>query len=215
MACPELFRNGRLGTHFQSNRFHMLHQDGRQLVVHWFDLAYEQRHADPAESFEPFIFAWIAFNGWASCCTELDQDRQMVGALTASPVLVQQFDEALRDSADLRTTAEVFRSYWPVFKAQELKRLGAPMWRERDRPTTIARYLGMGAQQFAPACYRRHVENGEEIPLDWPHVLWAIYQVRCNLFHGDKAPHSEIDRVLVHSSFQILIQFLSRWGYMR
>jgi hypothetical protein len=38
--------------------------------------------------------------------------------------------------------------------------------------------------------------------------------VRCNLFHGDKAPHSEIDRVLVHSAFQILVRFFGEWGYM-
>jgi hypothetical protein len=138
----------------------------------------------------------------------------MVEALSASPVLVQQFDEALRDSASLKTAAELFRSYWPVFKVQELKRLGTPMWGERDRQLTINRYLGMGAKNFAPACFQRHTESGEEIPLDWPHILAAIYKVRCNLFHGDKAPHSEIDRVLVHSAFQILVQFLDRCGYM-
>jgi hypothetical protein len=128
---------------------------------------------------------------------------------------VQQFDDTLRESTDLRTIAEKFRSYWPVFKAQELKRRGALTYWHENRQRTIAHYLGSGARSFAPACFQRHTESGEEIPLDWPHVLAAIYQVRCNLFHGDKAPHSEIDRVLVHSAFQILIQFLSRWGYMR
>ena len=128
---------------------------------------------------------------------------------------MQQFNDTLRESTDLRTIAEKFRSYWPVFKAQELKRLGALTYWHENRQRTIAHDLGSGARSFAPACFQRHTESGEEIPLDWPHVLAAIYLVCCNLFHGDKAPHSEIDRVLVHSSFQILIQFLSRWGYMR
>ena len=78
MPCRELFRNAGLGARFQSRRFDMLHSDGRRLVVHWFNLAREQRNADPAESFELFIFAWIAFNGWASCCTELDQGYTQV-----------------------------------------------------------------------------------------------------------------------------------------
>lgn len=214
MPCPELFRNPGLEERFESHRFRMLHPDGRRLVAHWFALAHEQIGCDPAESFEPFIFAWIAFNGWASCCTELDQDRQLIEALSSSPELASRFDNTLRESASLRMIAERFRDQWPVFKAQELKRLRALTYWHGDRQRTIAHYLGLGARSFAPACYQRHVAAGEEIPLDWPHVLGAIYQVRCNLFHGDKAPHSEIDRVLVHSGFQILVRFLSRWEYM-
>ncbi len=214
MPCPELIRDPRLGSRFQSHRFKELHGDGRRLVIHWFNRAYQQRSVDPSESFEPFIFAWIAFNGWASCCTEMEYDRDLVEALSASPELVRQFGVMLEEPSCLRTTAERFRSYWPVFRVQELKRLRAPMYLKRDRQATVADYLARGAKRFAPACFQRHTEAGEEIPLDWPHILRAIYQVRCNLFHGDKVPHSEIDRVLVHSAFQILVHFLSRCQYM-
>src|SRR5438045_3747210 len=98
MPCQELFKNAGMETRFQSHRFRMLHPDGRRLVVHWFHLARDKRDVDPAGSFEPFIFTWISFNGWAACCTELDQDRQMVEALTASQELVQKFDELLHRS---------------------------------------------------------------------------------------------------------------------
>lgn len=214
MPCPELIRNAGVRDRFDSRRFQRLHVDGRRLVAHWFNLASERSECDPADSFEPFIYAWISFNGWASCCTELDQDRQLIEALSMSSELVDQFDRSIEESASFRAIAERFRSFWPVFKAQELRRLRAPMHQEGDRQHIIAGYFESGARSFAPPCFRRHADSGEEIPLDWPHVLSAIYQVRCNLFHGDKVPHSEIDRVLVHSAFQILVRFLSRWGYM-
>ena len=214
MPCLELVRNSGAANRFKSDRFRTLHQDGRRLVAHWFTLAHEQLACDPAESFEPFICAWIAFNGWASCCTELDRDREIVQALSLSSELVQQFDRSIEESTSFRTTAERFRGYWPVFKAQELRRLRAPMHMMGDRQGIVAGYFDIGARKFEPACFRRHAAVGEEIPLDWPHVLAAIYQVRCNLFHGDKAPHSEIDRVLVYSGFQILVQFLSRSEYI-
>jgi hypothetical protein len=37
----------------------------------------------------------------------------------------------------------------------------------------------------------------------------ALYQVRCNLFHGDKDPQSEMDRQIVYSALQVLVPFMS------
>ncbi len=60
----------------------------------------------------------------------------------------------------------------------------------------------------------RHVEEDGDVPLDWPHTLLSIYHVRCNLFHGEKAAHSEMDRCLVSSAFRILLHFLVEAGYI-
>lgn len=214
MPCPELIRNAGLRDRFDSHRFGLLHRDGRRLIAHWFQLAQDQLRCDPGDSFEPFIYAWIAFNGWASCCTDLDQDRQIIEALSKSTELVQRFDQSLAESDAIRASADRFRSMWPVFKVKDLRRRRIRMFQEMDRQSKIAHYFQQGADNFAPLCYRRHMDSGEEVPLDWPHVLSAIYQVRCNLFHGDKAPHLETDRILVHSGFQTLVQFLAHWGYM-
>ena len=214
MACPELIRNAGLRDRFNTERFNVLHPDGRRLIAHWFTLAHDRLNCDAVDSFEPFIHAWIALNGWASCCTDLDQDRQLVEALSGNPELVQRFDQFVLESAVFRANVERFRSLWPVFKVQELRRRRIPMYLDLDRQGMVAHYFDRGAKGFAPACFQRHAAIGEQIPMDWPHVLAVIYQVRCNLFHGDKAPHSEIDRILVHSALQILVRFLSRWGYM-
>jgi hypothetical protein len=213
-TCVELVRNGMPRDRFHSGRYEVLHPDARRLIGHWFRRAHEQRDCDPADSFEPFIFAWIALNGWASCCTDLDQDRQIIEALSASASLEQRFSDSLDQSEPFRNVSGRFRDLWPVFKVQDLRRRRIPMHRGLERREMVADYFVRGAEKFAPSCFRRHVENGEEVPLDWPHVLAAIYQVRCNLFHGDKAPHSEIDRALVHSAFQILVRFLADCGYM-
>jgi len=37
----------------------------------------------------------------------------------------------------------------------------------------------------------------------------ALYQVRCNLFHGEKSAHSEMDSQIVYSALQVLVRFLS------
>lgn len=212
--CPELSRNAGLRDRFDRDRFELLHHDARRLISHWFTLAHQQVDCDPADSFEPFIYSWIAFNGWASCCTDLDQDRQIIEALSKSTELIRRFEQCMTESDAFRTSAERLRSMWPVFNVKDLRRQRIPMFLDLDRPSMIAHYFQRGAESFAPLCYRRHIDKGEEVPLDWPHALSAIYQVRCNLFHGDKAPHSESDRVLVHSALQVLVMFLNRWGYM-
>ena len=45
----------------------------------------------------------------------------------------------------------------------------------------------------------------EDIPADWRHVMAAIYQVRCNLFHGGKAYYPE-DIEFVGLAYELL------WG---
>jgi len=60
-----------------------------------------------------------------------------------------------------------------------------------------------------PPCSRVHLEHREAIPLDWPHTLQAVYQVRCNLFHGEKGANSESDREIVTAALRAMLPFLS------
>ncbi|MGJ5813664.1 hypothetical protein [Paludibaculum fermentans] len=214
MPCPELNLNAGLRDRFNRHRFDRLHYEGRRIISHWFRLAQEKLDCDPAESFEPFIYAWIAFNGWASCCTELDQDRQIIEALSNSTELTEQFGQAVTMTDAITESAARFWSTWPVFNVKDLRRRRIPMFLGLDRSNLISHYFQHAAGSYAPRCYRRHLDAEEAIPLDWPHTIWAIYQVRCNLFHGDKSPHSETDQVLVHSGLQVLVQFLTHSGYI-
>jgi hypothetical protein len=46
--------------------------------------------------------------------------------------------------------------------------------------------------------------NQEPIPVDWPHVIAMIYQVRCDLFHGGKNYSKDRDRLFISLAYRIL-----------
>jgi len=75
-------------------------------------------------------------------------------------------------------------------------------------------YVTNGVTAFEPRCWKRHVDDGEAVPLDWPHVLKAIYKVRCNLFHGQKSAHSEMDKEIVSAAFLTLAHFVREARYL-
>lgn len=100
-----------------------------------------------------------------------------------------KFQSMLASSDELRDVAEEFRRCWPIFKAQELRRLGVITFWRGNRARTIQHYLHAQAKQIGPEYWLRHNEAHEKIPLDFPHTAAALYRVRCNLFHGDKIPH--------------------------
>jgi hypothetical protein len=50
---------------------------------------------------------------------------------------------------------------------------------------------------------------GRRRPAKLEQLLRTIYQVRCNLFHGEKSPQSFRDRDLVFASDRILARFIA------
>jgi hypothetical protein len=79
----------------------------------------------------------------------------------------------------------------------------------------VQEYLAAGLGLYQPRCWKRHEEEGEPVPLDWPHTLEALYRVRCNLFHGEKGLDSEMDARVVSSAFRVLVHFLHDSEYIR
>src|SRR5919197_3315905 len=115
MPCPELISN-RPAAPVDLSRFERPHREGRRLISGWFERAWQARGCSPDDCFEPFIFAWFAFNGWTACVTALDEDRAYLDALMRCPRVTQHFEEALNspDSA-LGQHASSFASLWPIF----------------------------------------------------------------------------------------------------
>lgn len=217
--CEELIKNPRLAGRVDPSRYTALHPEGQQLVSGWFDRACQEQNCDPEDSYEPFIFAFIALNAWASCVTGFDRDRDWMDALSLDPVVGEVFTELVADSSSLMGhSANELRRLWPLFKVQSLRRLRISTHaRGRDRREIVNRYLGhprADSLQFEPRCWKRHLDAGEEVPLDWPHTLAVLYRVRCNLFHGEKARHSEMDQRIVYLSFRVLVGFLDGAGYL-
>jgi hypothetical protein len=190
-------------------RYSMLHPDGRDLIRGWLDHAAVAQGEAGYGSFEAFIYLWIAFNGWASCVTGRDADPEWRNALIADPGLNDAFARLVDDPTSRTAEAAArFRALWPVFRVDELRRLGIDYWEgdDRDRGQAMRTYIEAGARQFEPRCY---LEHGEQPQLDWGHTLASLYRVRCNLFHGEKRRSSENDRVVVTAAYETLHAFVT------
>jgi hypothetical protein len=215
VTCPELVRHRRAITSFDLYRFHRLHLDGQRLISGWFKRAWDMRDCEAEEGFEPFIFLWLAFNGWAACVSGRDMDREWRDALALNPTIQGDFARLVADSeSSVAVYALEFHRTWPIFKAQAIRRQGVYVGHEWSRQEVIEHYLSNGINRFEPQCGMRHRAEETEIPLDWPHTLAALYRVRCNLFHGEKAAHSEMDQLIVANAFRVLVHFLHGSGYL-
>ena len=109
----------------RQERYETLHQDGRQLIQGWFERAAENRDCPPDESFEPFIFLWIALNAWASCVTLRDTDRAWRDALGSDRMLSERFSALVAEPATRTSSAaRAFSALWPIFSVVDLRRRG-------------------------------------------------------------------------------------------
>ena len=215
VTCPEVVKVHKSTAKIDFSRFHVLHREGRKLIAGWFNRAWGARDCPAEDSFEPFIFAWFAVNGWAACVSEVDKDRAYLEALMCDPKMCQDFADHLSDSeSPLNSCATDFGKLWAIVEVKDLRRRGIMRFSSHDRDSIVHDYLRAGALKFHPRCWKRHHDAGETVPLDWPHVLAAIYQVRCNLFHGEKAAHSEIDQRVVSTAFRTLVHFFNAAGYL-
>jgi len=162
---------------------------------------------DDALAFEGFVFAWISVNAWAACVTGEDRDREYMDRLAHDPGLRAAFDNLRASSADFEQESDAFFRLLPIFKAQQLRRNGIHLDERVQREERIRRYFDAGLTEFEPECARLHLDRGEAIPRDWPHFIQAVYRVRCNLFHGEKSAHSEMDHRIVQTALLSLTAF--------
>jgi hypothetical protein len=213
MTCPEIINPKNNYEPARINNFITLHIDGKQLITEWYQRAFSLRNCNPDSSFESFIYLWFAFNAWASCVTDTDNDREIINILSADINVRNDFAQILGANEKYSSLVLEFTSLFPIFDARELRRKSLDNTQESDRQELIKYYLSHGADKFAPKCWQRHRGSGESIPCEWGHVLNAIYQIRCNLFHGQKSANSEMDQRLVYSAYRVLIEFLNSTDY--
>lgn len=214
MTCPKL-ENHRLNT-VDFHRFDQLHPEGKKLISSWFQRAWNARDNPVEDVFEPFIFAWFAFNGWASCVADEDIDRKYVNALATDQRMNADFKVAVENPTSLASVnARELASFLPIFDVKTLRKKSLLRYEPyEDRKQRVTDYLDRGATRFEPQCWQKHHDAGEEVPLDWEHTLQAIYKIRCNLFHGLKSAHSEMDKRIVSAAFLTLLHFINEAKYL-
>lgn len=191
-------------------RFRELHPDGRHLIGQWFHRANQEHERTDGSVFEAFIFLWFSFNGFASCVTDLDRDAEIIRKVGNCRSLREQFLRLRANDSGFDAAVISFGESWPIFKVQDLRRRRLLHSGLTDRPQLIQYYLGGDAVSHEPQCFLYHRDRNEPVPFDWPHTLQSAYRVRCNLFHGEKSPTSEMDQRIVAQAFTVLSGFLAR-----
>jgi hypothetical protein len=210
MLCPELLRPDLNPVPITFGRYFDLHPREQALIHGWFQRAWERRNCQGDDCFEVFIYAWFAFNGWAVCVTELDEDYKYIDALKRDPTLCRKFsDLAANPDSPFGNYAAQFAMLWPIFDVKSLRRQNIVPPYKASRNSVVDYYFSKGAERFEPRCWKRHKDAGEPTPVDWPHTLAALYKVRCNLFHGQKSAYLEMDQQIVSLAFRTLAYFFS------
>src|SRR6185437_7047565 len=119
---------------------------------------------------------------------------------------IDAYTALMKRSRPFHRLVSDFAAMWPVLNVRDVrKKLGRDaFWRlQRD--------------EFIAACDAANVKRqpavwtAGEMP-SWEQLLRTIYQVRCNLFHGEKSPQNQRDRQLILKSDRILRTFLAETG---
>jgi hypothetical protein len=180
------------------SNFHRLDPAAREVAI---ELLANADH-DKASSFISFTYRWMAFNGWMSAVTLEYTDRAMINALVESARLVDAHDNLIAAAGEYAELLKDFAAMWPVFNVRDVRaKLGYDAFRELDRAALLATDVKRQPYGWKPG----------ETPT-WEQNLRTIYQVRCNLFHGEKSPQSMRDRKLVAASNGILRAFIGETG---
>jgi hypothetical protein len=163
--------------------------------------------ADPRHSsFLPFMYSWMAFNGWMESVTGGGSDAAMVSALAENPRLTDAYAALLDGNEGFRESVMAFAALWPVLNVRDVrKKLGFDAFWQLDRDALLE------------ACRREDVKmqpagwTDGDLPT-WPQLLRTIYLVRCNLFHGAKSPQNGRDRDLVRRADRTLRTLIRESG---
>lgn len=177
--------------------FHSLDPEARRLVLDLNATADSQPRL-----FTSFIYRWMAFNGWMSAITLEATDAAMVRTLAASSRLEGTYRQMLDNDRRFRQFVEDFSAFWPVLNVRDVrKKLGFDAFRQHDRAALLAACILANVKQEPKSWVPGAVPT-------WKQVLSTIYQVRCNLFHGEKSSENARDQSLVLAADRVLSQFI-------
>ena len=207
MTCPHQTPSA---TTLPLNKYRNLHIEGKRLIEQWLQRAIDEEQSHDGSPFEAFIFLWFSFNGFAACVTGQDRDAEIIRRTANCSDLRTRFSRLLAEDEDFGRKAAQFAELWPIFKAQDVRTRGLAYSGVHSRPELIEHYFSGPHVHHQPECFEHHRERGQQVPLDWPHTLNAVYRVRCNLFHGEKSPTSEMDVRIVAAAFSVFSTFLVR-----
>jgi hypothetical protein len=174
---------------------------GKDLVSLWHQRARSAGSATHPDSFDALTRLWTGFNNWGMRVTEADFDADMIRKLAGSPALNAAFAERLAADNQGVSYAKVFAKFWPIFNVKDIRKKGLRhQFHELERPEYVQKMLGANVKHAPQGNFNRDMPT-------WSESIQAIYQVRCNLIHGEKGDSSE-DYQIVEGAYRVLITFI-------
>ena len=141
----------------------------------------EKSHQE-GDQFASFVFIWFCFNAWIEHLSAKDTDAEMIKEVAERQQSMISLTEA----------------YDSAISDDNLLRgsVRALIGKSQEEPITDVR------GRKPPISIKD--EN------DFENIIWAIYRIRCNLFHGGKDANELRDQVLVKLAANILRQWMDR-----
>ena len=169
-----------------------LHYDSLEISKEWFQYGKENYKGQKAPEIAfRFIAYWIAFNGfYAQCSTKYSTEQEDIETFIKKNIgaFSNLFD--FENDRELR----IFREY-PVFKNDREPNWNGDYLDPNNADKDVQRY-----QRFM----NPRMSECERLQA----LMLTIYQVRCNMFHGQKGTEPSRNFNLVDASQQVLEKIL-------
>jgi hypothetical protein len=213
MTCRELNLLNISADSVKMERFDHLQPKSKDVLVLWFREAWKMRELEPEKHAEAFLMAWNALIGWAECVSGEEDSTRALAAVAVSTEVNDRYNRIFENKKSLfRMYAKRFATLWPVFGAAELAKKGIIQTEYLSRTDLAKEYFANGAEICGPACWKRHQDAGEEIPVDLAHLLAALSQLRRSFFQGRDEGHSEVNHHLISTGYLAMAYYLKENG---
>lgn len=183
------------------SNFHTLDPAAHNVVL---DLL--ARSDEEASSFTAFLFRWMAFNGWMSALTLGNSDAEMVTAIIGDARLRSEFGRLMLADQEFSDAIMAFATLWPVLNLKDVRaKIGFDAFQLFSREEVLANYAGVNVKRQPAGWVAGSTPS-------WEQTIRVIYEVRCNLFHGQKSPLNHRDAELVQHSNTVLKAYIVKSG---
>ena len=144
--------------------------------------AWRGKSHNEGDQFASFVFIWFCFNAWMEHLSNKDTDAEMIKEVAErQQSMVSLIESYNKAISDDDLLKRDIRALFRKSQEEPIKDV-----RGKKSPISI---------------------KGEN---DFENIVWAIYRIRCNLFHGGKDANDLRDQVLVKLAAGILKQWVGR-----
>jgi hypothetical protein len=133
-----------------------------------------------------------------------NSDAEMVRAI-ADPRLESEFDRLMLADLEFSEALKAFATLWPVLNLKDVRaKIGFDVFQRFSRDEVLAGHAGVHVKRQPVGWVAGNTPS-------WEQTMKVIYEVRCNLFHGEKSPLNYRDE-LVHHSNNVLKAYIVKSG---